>query len=124
MIIGDGEERKHLENISKENITFLGRQTDSVVKEYYAKAKGFVFPGEEDFGITPLEAMASGTPVIAYGEGGALETVVENRTGVFFKEQTTESLIEAVERFEKIQFDKYEIRSHAEKFDEEIFKQK
>ncbi|GKU31660.1 glycosyltransferase family 4 protein [Clostridium folliculivorans] len=124
VIIGDGEERSKLEAIAKGNIQFLGRQPDEVIKEYYSRCRGFVFPGEEDFGITPLEAQSCGRPVIAYGKGGVLETVIEGETGVFFEEQTTESLVEAVRRFENMTFDKQAIRKHAETFDEEIFKQK
>lgn len=124
VIIGDGAERAKLEAMAGSNIKFLGRQPDSVIKEYYAKCRGFVFPGEEDFGITPLEAQASGRPVIAFGKGGALETVVENETGVFFREQTEASMKEAMLRFNSIDFDKNLIRKHAEGFDEEIFKMK
>ena len=110
--------------MAKGNIKFLGRQPDEVIKEYYSKCRAFIFPGEEDFGITPLEAQASGRPVIAYGKGGALETVVKNKTGVFFEEQTKDSLINAVKKFNNMKFDKNEIRKHAENFDEEIFKKK
>jgi glycosyltransferase involved in cell wall biosynthesis len=124
VIIGDGVERQKLESIAKDNIKFLGRQPDSVIKEYYSKCRAFLFPGDEDFGITPLEAQASGRPVIAFGKGGALETVVENETGVFFEEQTVDSLKDAVKRFENIKFNKQVIRKHAEEFDEEIFKDK
>lgn len=124
VVIGDGPDRQKLEKMAKGNIKFLGRESDEVIKEHYSKCKAFLFPGEEDFGITPLEAMASGRPVIAYGKGGALETVVEGKTGTFFKEQTKESFKEAVLRFQDMKFDKNEIRKHAEKFDEEIFKRK
>lgn len=124
MVIGDGPDREKLEKMANSNIKFLGRVSDDVIKEHYAKCKGFIFPGEEDFGITPLEAMASGRPVLAYGRGGALETVIDGKTGVFFKEQTVESLIDGVNKLENIKFNKNEIRKHAEKFDEEIFKEK
>lgn len=124
VVIGDGPDREKLEKIANKNIKFLGRESDEVIKEHYAKCKAFLFPGEEDFGITPLEAMASGRPVIAYGKGGALETVVEGKTGIFFKEQTKESLREAMLKFKDMKFNKQEIRNHAEKFDEEIFKSK
>lgn len=124
VIIGDGPERQKLQSMAKSNIKLLGRQTDEVIKEYYAKCRAFIFPGEEDFGITPLEAQASGRPVIAFGKGGVLETVVEGETGIFFKEQTVKSLKEAVVNFNRYRFDKFKIRKHAEKFDEEIFKQK
>lgn len=124
IIIGDGPDREKLQSSAKGNIKFLGRQSDEVIKEHYAKCRAFLFPGEEDFGITPLEAMASGRPVIAYGKGGALETVVEGKTGIFFEEQCEESLKKALIKFENMKFDKTEIRKHAEKFDEEIFKKK
>lgn len=124
VIIGDGGERPKLEAMAKSNIKFLGRQPDSVIKEYYSKCRGFVFPGEEDFGITPLEAQASGRPVIAFGKGGALETVIDEQTGVFFKEQTVQSMKEAMIKFDAINFDKQIIRNHAQTFDEEIFKMK
>lgn len=124
VIVGDGSEREKLESMSKDNIKFLGRQSDEVIKDHYSKCRAFIFPGEEDFGITPLEAQASGRPVIAYGKGGALETVIDGKTGVFFEEQSKESLIEAIKRFEKIKFDKVEIRNHSLQFDEEIFKKK
>ncbi|AAK81011.1 glycosyltransferase involved in cell wall biosynthesis [Clostridium acetobutylicum] len=124
VVIGGGKDLDRLKNMAKDNIKFLGRQSDEVIKEYYSKCRAFIFPGEEDFGITPLEAQASGRPVIAYGKGGALETVVSGVTGVFFKEQTVDSLKSAVNEFEKINFDKSVIRRHAEEFDEEIFKKK
>lgn len=124
VIIGDGPDRKKLEGMAKSNIKFLGRESDEVIKEHYAKCRAFLFTGEEDFGITPLEAMASGRPVIAYRKGGALEIVVEDKTGVFFDNQTCDELINAVKKFETMNFDKQEIRRHAETFDEVIFKEK
>ncbi|NME82452.1 glycosyltransferase [Clostridium sp. SM-530-WT-3G] len=124
IIIGDGPDRVRLESMAKSNVKFLGRKSDQEIKDYYSKCKAFIFPGEEDFGITPLEAMASGRPVIAYKKGGALETVVENMTGVFFEKQSSDDLIDAVNRFYKMEFDKKVIRTHAEKFDESVFKEK
>lgn len=124
VIIGGGCDLDKLKTMAKDNVKFLGIQPDEVIKEYYAKCRAFVFPGEEDFGITPLEAQASGRPVIAYGKGGVLETVIEGKTGLFFKEQTVESLKEAINKFRKMQFSKIEIREQALKFDEEIFKEK
>lgn len=124
IVIGQGPQFEYLQGIAKDNVKLLGRQSDEVIKEHYAECRAFIFPGEEDFGITPLEAQASGRPVIAYGKGGALETVVEGKTGIFFKNQTKEDLIQAIKEFDKMCFDKNEIRNHALKFDESVFKQK
>lgn len=126
-IIGTGTEWNKLRRTAKDNIQFLGWQTDSVVRDHYAKCKAFIFPGVEDFGITILEAQSCGRPVIAYAKGGALETIdTSNNTGIFFKEQTPESLIEAVKQFEitKNSFSKQKIREHTLKFDRKIFKQR
>jgi glycosyltransferase involved in cell wall biosynthesis len=100
VIIGDGPERKRLEKRAGSNIKFIGWQDDTVLEKYYSEAKAFIFPGEEDFGITPVEAQASGTPVIGYGRGGLLETVEEGKTGLFFDDHNAESLMDAVKRFE------------------------
>lgn len=124
VVIGDGPQFDYLKKIAKSNIKLLGRQPDEVIKDYYSRCRAFIFPGEEDFGITPLEAQASGRPVIAYSKGGAIETVIANKTGVFFDEQTIPSLKRAIEEFEYTNFDKNYIRSHAQNFDEEVFKAK
>ena len=100
LVIGDGEDRKNLEALAQGNITFLRRQDDADVARLLQGARGLVFPGEEDFGIVPLEAMAAGRPVVAYGRGGALETVKEGLAGRFFAEQTPESLNAALDRLE------------------------
>lgn len=121
-VVGDGPDYKRLKAMAGPTVELLGRVDDAHVKELYAGCRAFLFPGEEDFGITPLEAMASGRPVIAYGRGGALETVVEGVTGTFFHEQTSDSLVDALKRFETMKFDKHELRKHAEKFDDEVFK--
>ncbi len=125
-IIGTGQKEKQLKKIAKSNIEFLGWKTDEEVRNYYCRCKAFIFPGEEDFGITPVESQACGRPVIAYGEGGALETIIEGTTGMFFKKQTTESLVKAVEKFEEIKdnFNSEKIRENALRFDKEIFKKK
>ena len=121
-IIGDGSEMKELKKKASSNIQFLGRLEDDMVLKYMQGAKAFLFPGEEDFGITPIEAQACGVPVIAYGRGGALETVVDGKTGLFFQEQTKESVMEAVKVFEKMVFQREAIADHAEKFSEERFR--
>lgn len=125
LVIGDGSERARLESIAKDNIEFLGRQPFASLVDHYARARAFIFPGIEDFGITPLEAQASGTPVIAYGEGGALETVVENETGVFFRKQNAVSLLEAIETLEETESARSPAlcRINAERFSEERFRE-
>lgn len=122
-VIGTGPDFKKLKKIAHghKNIELLGYQTFDVLKEAMQKAKGFVFAAEEDFGITPVEAQACGTPVIGFKKGGLLDTVIENKTGVFFKEQTVESLVEAVTQFESLVFEPELIREHALQFSNEIF---
>ncbi len=115
-IAGEGPEMDYLQKIAGPNIEFLGRVDDKTRKELYAKAQAFVFPQEEDFGITAIEAMASGTPVIAYGRGGALETVITGKTGLLFEQQTVSSLIDALNRFWRSDFDPQAIREHALRF--------
>jgi glycosyltransferase involved in cell wall biosynthesis len=115
VIIGDGVERKTIERKLTPNITYLGYQSQSKVREYMQKAKGFVFAGVEDFGIAPLEALSCGTPVIALGRGGLKETIVA-KTGVLFAEQTVESLQEGIRRFEQQEFDPIICHQYAQKF--------
>jgi len=123
-IIGKGPEMEKLKKNAKENIKFLGYLDDEKISHYYSKCKAFLFPPEEDFGITPLEAMASGRPVIAFRGGGATESVIENETGIFFDKQIPESIIEIVKSFDSKKFNSQQIRQHAKKFDKEIFKEK
>jgi glycosyltransferase involved in cell wall biosynthesis len=123
-IIGDGRDRARLEAMANANIQFLGRLPDEQVGEYLSRCRAFLFPGEEDFGIAPLEAQAAGRPVIAYAGGGALETVVEGVTGLFFQEPTAQSLAEAVSLFDHHSFDTGTIRRYAKGFDRESFKRK
>lgn len=101
VVIGDGPDFKKTKAIAKNNITMMGYQPFEVLKDKMQHAKAFVFAAEEDFGITPVEAQACGTPVIAYGKGGALETVKDGETGCFFKEQTVESIIAAINEFDQ-----------------------
>ncbi|MAK37631.1 MAG: glycosyl transferase [Flavobacteriaceae bacterium] len=100
VIVGDGPEMPRLVRNAGKNISFKGRLSDADVNGLFSRAKAFIFPGIEDFGITPLEAQACGTPVLAFRAGGALETVIEGKTGYFFNEQTLESLSDCVQRFE------------------------
>jgi glycosyltransferase involved in cell wall biosynthesis len=124
VILGTGSELDTLKARAKSNIAFLGRQPSFVLKYHYERCRAFIMPGIEDFGITPLEAQAAGGPVIAYGEGGALETVVEGKTGRFFREQTPQSLADAVLRFEAEAhlFSPATARAQAEKFSPERFR--
>jgi glycosyltransferase involved in cell wall biosynthesis len=101
VVVGEGSELARLKALAKPNVRFLGPQPFEVIKELYQTCRAFVFPGEEDIGITPLEAQASGRPVLAFGKGGALETVIDGETGLFFAEQTPESLQGAVDRLER-----------------------
>lgn len=127
-IVGTGQEEGRLKKIAGQNIEFLGWQSDDAIIDLYSKCKAFIFPGEEDFGITPLEAMASGRPVIAYAKGGALETIKglndENPTGVFFEEQSREALVSAIKEFEDNmeRFSPLKIRAHASGWNRDRFK--
>ena len=121
VVIGGGRDRPSLEAMARSNIRFLGQVSDEELRHYMAACRGFLFPGEEDFGITPIEAMATGRPVIAYAGGGALETVIEGKTGVFFAEHTPESLAEVMRTFDHRAFDPDFIRRHATTFDREVF---
>lgn len=123
-IIGDGPEAGRLKKKAKKNIQFLGRLSDEETRNYYAGAKAFIFPQEEDFGIVLLESMASGTPVIAYRGGGALEVVKEGINGTFFDEQSAESVINAVKRFQSLAFDKNAIIDSVRDFDKKFFKKR
>ena len=123
-IIGDGPEMKKLKKLANWNIEFLGELEGEKLRNYYQNCQALIFPQEEDFGIVALEAMACGRPVIAYQGGGALESIKQGETGLFFKEQTVGSLIEAIKNFRPEKFNPKLIRQHALRFDKEIFKKK
>lgn len=122
VLIGEGD--KSVLKHATRNIEVIGFQPFESLKTYLSSAKAFVYAAEEDFGITIVEAQACGTPVIAFGKGGATETVIDGITGVLFQQQTAESLIEAVKTFEQTDFDHTAIRKHAERFDRAIFAEK
>jgi glycosyltransferase involved in cell wall biosynthesis len=123
-IVGSGgRDLPALRSRAGRNVEFVGRVSDAELKQLYARCRGFVFPGEEDFGISPLEANASGRPVIAYAGGGALDTVIDGETGVLFPEQQVDSLIEAIRRAENTDWDSDHLRQHARKFDRHVFRQ-
>ena len=121
-IVGSGTKLKEMKEKSSPNIEFIGRVSDEDLAKLYAGAKAFIFPQDEDFGLTPIEAMASGTPVIAYSKGGALETVVPGKTGEFFVPQTAESLAKVVRNFRADKYRTEDLLSRASKFDNTVFK--
>ncbi|AFK05413.1 glycosyl transferase group 1 [Emticicia oligotrophica DSM 17448] len=116
IIIGDGELMPYLKAIAKENIEFTGFLASDEVSLIIGKARGFVFAALEDFGIAPVEAQACGTPVICFGQGGPAESVIHQETGYLFSEQSVNSIVEAVNQFEKLKFDYAKIRKNAERF--------
>lgn len=126
VIIGDGPQAEYLKTMASPSIDFLGFKSDEVTAEYLHNCRALIFPGEDDFGITPVEAMACGKPVLAYGFGGATETVIPGVTGELFYEPTVPSMEEGLARLflNEKNYHPYGIRRHAEQFDTEIFKRK
>lgn len=124
VVIGDGPDMKKIKAKASGNIEILGYQKSEVLKDYLQRARAFIFAANEDFGIIPVEAQACGTPVIAYGRGGVRETVIEGKTGMYFDQQSVESIMDAVRRFQQVQsgFDPEKIRLNAERFGKERFK--
>ena len=124
IVIGSGTAQEALARDAGPTVQFVGRISDSEVERYVSSCRALLFPGEEDFGMAPVEVAAAGRPTIAYGQGGALETIIEDLTGVFFREQTSESLMEAILRFENQTWDASVIREHAQGFSTEAFQKK
>lgn len=123
-VVGDGRSRKALEQLAGPTVELVGRVDDATLRRLYARCRAFLFPGEEDFGLTPIEAQAAGRPVIAFGRGGTRETIVDGETGLFFGEQTVDSLVEALEHFDHRAFDPTRIREHVRsKFDLRVFRE-
>ena len=124
VVIGDGPQFKKVKSLAASNIELMGFQSRETIREYMQRAKAFVFTAVEDFGIVTVEAQACGTPVIAYGKGGSLETVIENETGIFFYRQHPDDIIDAVKRFESgiVVFDPAIVHNNAKRFAEERFK--
>jgi len=121
IVIGSGPEEKRLKKLAGPGVSFLGQVSNNEIREHYRSCRALLFPALEDFGITPVEAQACGKPVIALGRGGALDTVIPGLTGVFFSEQTENSLISGIKEFEDRLWDRARIRRHAEKYDRKIF---
>lgn len=125
VVIGDGPQFKRIKALATPNVTVLGFQEFPVLLRHLQRARAFVFAAEEDFGIAPLEAQACGTPVIAFGKGGASETVIDGVTGLHFKEQTAEAICDAIMRFEALprdHFDRERLRAHAQRFSTSVFR--
>jgi glycosyltransferase involved in cell wall biosynthesis len=122
VVIGDGPHRRYLESLNQGGVEFKGYVDETTKKRLLAEAKALIFPGEEDFGIAPIEAMASGTPVIAYGKGGVTETVKEGETGVFFHQPEPHALAANIERFEAMEFKTASLLKRARDFDQVRFR--
>lgn len=126
IIIGEGKDADRLKKLAGPTIDFLGFKSDELVQEYMQNCRAFIFPGEEDFGIAPVEAMACGKPVLAYQKGGVTETLIPGKTGEFFKELTPESFEEGLTQLfiHEKNYDAQTIRAHAEQFSKEVFEKK
>jgi len=124
VIVGDGAERRRLKSIAGPTVSFLGRRGDAEIADLFARCRALLFPGHEDFGITPVEAQAAGRPVVAYGRGGATETVIDGVTGVLFGEQSVDSMVAAMRRLEGLSLDPTVCRRNAERFDRSEFRRR
>jgi glycosyltransferase involved in cell wall biosynthesis len=123
VVAGDGPERKSLEQMAGPTVTFVGRVGDEDLNQIMGEAKALIFPGEEDFGIVPVEMQATGRPVIAFGRGGVLDTVVPGETGWLFAEQSVDAVVEAVQKADQIAWDPARIRQQAERFRPDVFRE-
>jgi glycosyltransferase involved in cell wall biosynthesis len=121
VVIGGGEMLNDVRRLAGPTVKVLGPQPFDVLKQHYARCRALIFPGEEDFGMVPVEAMASGRPVVAYGRGGAVETVANGLSGVFFAQQTVTDISSAVRTLSKIEIDPGKIAAHAKQFSRDQF---
>jgi len=121
IVIGEGPEKRKLMKKAKGNISFLGWASNDQLRKWYSHCEALIFPGEEDFGIIPVEAQACGSPVIAYAKGGAIETVSDRETGIFFHNQKKEDLIQAIKAHETMHYDKTKIIANAKRFSNNVF---
>jgi glycosyltransferase involved in cell wall biosynthesis len=122
VVAGDGRDLAHLRSIAGSSVRFVGRVNDAQMRGLYRDCRALILPSEEDFGITPLEAMSAGRPVIAFGRGGALDTVIPGVTGLLFAEQTADSVAGALAKFVQIRFSPATIRAHAAQYDSALFR--
>lgn len=123
-IVGTGRSRAALERLAGPTVEFLGKVDDVTLRQMYARCRALIFPGEEDLGLTPIETQAAGRPVVALGQGGTTETIIEGETGVFFPEQSVDSLVAALQRFDHRDFDSRRIRAHVRsRFDFAVFRE-
>lgn len=124
VVAGEGPERLRLQKMAGDTVRFVGRVADDALGDLMGRAKALLFPGEEDFGITPVEMQAAGRPVIAYGRGGVLDTVVHGETGWLFAQQRVEALMEAMQAADHVSWDSGRIRQNAERFRPEVFRER
>jgi glycosyltransferase involved in cell wall biosynthesis len=123
-IVGEGPDMRRLKSLAGKTVEFLGWRKNNELKDLYTNAKAVLFPGDEDFGLVPLEAMASGTPVVAFKSGGALETMLDGQTGEFFREETSQSLQESMKKSEQKKYSRDVLIAQAKKFSRAEFEKK
>jgi glycosyltransferase involved in cell wall biosynthesis len=122
VIVGSGPEEKRLKRMAPPNVSFLGRAKHEELKQYYATARALLFPGKEDFGIVPVEAQSLGCPVIAFGEGGVLDTVIHKKTGILYNEQSSEGLRKAILEHEETRYKAADFHKNVRRFTDRAFK--